>query len=86
MLDSWRNEVLKPTNEITINKDYCPCDDGTIELIWFANYRRDGVDHTFVYKVSNIPDDIPAINIRIDVTEQVELKKYLRDYVTLYKI
>ena len=77
LLESWKNEVLKPTTEITINKDYCPCDDGTVELIWFANYQRDGVDHALWYKVSNVPDDIGAINIRIDVAEQVELKKCL---------
>ena len=78
LLKSWRNVVLTPTAEITINKEYCSCDDGTIELIWFADYQRNGVNHTLWYKVSNLPDDMSTINIKIDVVEQVELKKILR--------
>ena len=77
LLDNWRNEVLEPIQGITINRDYNPCDDGTIELMWFADYQRGGVDHTFWYGVSNVPDDISVINYKIDVIEKVELKKRL---------
>ena len=76
-LDNWRNEVLEPFQGIIINRDYNPNDDGTIELIWFADYNKGGVDHTFKYIISNLSDDISAINIKIDVVEQVELKKHL---------
>lgn len=77
LLDNWRHEVLEPFQGIKINRGYNPNDDGTIELIWFVDYNKGGVDHTFKYIISNLPDDISAINIKIDVVEQVELKKHL---------
>ena len=76
LLNDWRNEVLEPIPGISIRRNYNPCDDGTIELMWFADYQRGGIDHTFKYIVSNLPDDISAINIKNDVVEQVELKRY----------
>lgn len=77
MLESWRNEVIEPIQGVKITKDYNPCDDGTIELMWFADYQRGGVNHTSMYIVTNLPDDITAVNIKINVVEQVELKKRL---------
>ena len=77
LLDNWRNEVLEPIQGVKIDRDYNPCDDETIELMWFVNYQKDGIDHTFKFIVSNLPDDISAINTKIDVVEQVELKKHL---------
>ena len=77
LLDHWRNEVIEPIQGIEIRRDYNPCDDGTIELMWFVEYQKGDVDHIFKYIVSNLPDDISAINIKIDVVEQVELKKHL---------
>ena len=78
LLDDWRNEVLEPIPGISIRRGYNPCDDGTIELMWFADYQRNGMAHTFKYIVSNLPDDISAINIKSDVVEQVELRRYLQ--------
>lgn len=78
LLDDWRNEVLEPILGISIRRGYNPCDDGTIELMWFADYQRNGMAHTFKYIVSNLPDDISAINIKSDVVEQVELRRYLQ--------
>ena len=77
MLESWRNEVIEPIQGVVISKDYNPCDDGTIELMWFADYQIGGVSHTFWYGVSNLPDDVSAISIRINLVEQNELKKRL---------
>ena len=77
LLDHWRNEVIEPIQGIEIRRDYNPCDDGTIELIWSADYQRGGANHTFFYREGNQADDISAINIKIDVVEQVELKKHL---------
>lgn len=77
MLESWRNEVIVPIQGIEIRRDYNPRDDGTIELMWLADYQRGGANHTFFCREGNLPDDISAINTKIDVVEQVELKKHL---------
>ena len=77
LLEKWRSEIVKPIQGIVVSRDYNPCEDGTIELMWTADYQREGVNHTFFYREGNILDDVSAINVKIDVIEQVELKKYL---------
>ena len=77
MLEEWRTNSFEPKQGIIVTRDYSCGDDNSIELMWFANYQRDGVDHTLCYKISNIADDITAINIKIDVAEKVDLNKLI---------
>ena len=77
MLEEWRKEVLQPMNGISITKDYQPCDDQTIELIWFVHKYVNGKEQVFPYSVKNLADDVTSLNIQIDNVERNELIKTL---------